>query len=40
MNITFGLFPPLADDVKKKARKAGYPERAKADLARWLATSA
>ena len=36
MNINFGLFPPLPDDVKKKARKAGYTDRAKADLAAWI----
>ncbi len=39
MNINFGLFPPLADDVKKKARKAGYTERAKADLAGWISST-
>ncbi|ANY20681.1 Methylenetetrahydrofolate--tRNA-(uracil-5-)-methyltransferase TrmFO [Tsuneonella dongtanensis] len=35
MNINFGLFPPLPD-VRKKARKEAYTERAKADLSRWL----
>ena len=35
MNINFGLFPPL-HDVRKKARKEAYTERAKADLAGWL----
>jgi methylenetetrahydrofolate--tRNA-(uracil-5-)-methyltransferase len=35
MNINFGLFPPL-HDVKKKARKEAYTERAKADIAAWL----
>ncbi len=39
MNINFGLFPPL-HDVKKKARKEAYTDRAKADLARWLVTHA
>ena len=39
MNINFGLFPPLSDDVKKKQRKAGYTERAKADLAGWIGSS-
>ena len=34
MNINFGLFPPL-HDVRKKARKEAYTERAKADLAEW-----
>ena len=38
MNINFGLFPPLAD-VKKKARKQAYTERAKADLAAWIGAS-
>jgi methylenetetrahydrofolate--tRNA-(uracil-5-)-methyltransferase len=36
MNVNFGLFPPLTD-VKKKVRKEAYTERAKADLAGWLA---
>lgn len=36
MNINFGLFPPL-HDVKKKARKEAYTERAKADFGAWLA---
>lgn len=39
MNVNFGLFPPLADDVKKKQRKPAYTQRAKADLADWLAKS-
>ena len=39
MNVNFGLFPPLLD-VKKKARKEAYTERAKADLATWLDESA
>ncbi|WP_310531589.1 methylenetetrahydrofolate--tRNA-(uracil(54)-C(5))-methyltransferase (FADH(2)-oxidizing) TrmFO [Novosphingobium sp.] len=34
MNVNFGLFPPL-HDVKKKARKAAYTDRAKADLSDW-----
>ena len=38
MNINFGLFPPLPD-VKKKARKQAYTERAKADLAGWLGSA-
>ncbi|MFC3096456.1 methylenetetrahydrofolate--tRNA-(uracil(54)-C(5))-methyltransferase (FADH(2)-oxidizing) TrmFO [Alteraurantiacibacter palmitatis] len=37
MNINFGLFPPLPD-VKKKARKEAYTERAKADFSTWLAS--
>ncbi|WP_120715606.1 methylenetetrahydrofolate--tRNA-(uracil(54)-C(5))-methyltransferase (FADH(2)-oxidizing) TrmFO [Tsuneonella amylolytica] len=36
MNVNFGLFPPLPE-VKKKARKEAYTERAKADLGEWLA---
>ena len=36
MNVNFGLFPPLPADVKKKARKAAYTDRAKADLGVWL----
>jgi methylenetetrahydrofolate--tRNA-(uracil-5-)-methyltransferase len=32
MNVNFGLFPPLPE-VKKKARKEAYTDRAKADLA-------
>jgi len=35
MNINFGLFPPLPE-VRKKARKEAYTERAKADLAGWI----
>jgi methylenetetrahydrofolate--tRNA-(uracil-5-)-methyltransferase len=35
MNINFGLFPPL-HEVKKKARKEAYTDRAKADMAAWL----
>lgn len=35
MNVNFGLFPPLPE-VKKKARKEAYTERAKADLGVWL----
>jgi methylenetetrahydrofolate--tRNA-(uracil-5-)-methyltransferase len=35
MNVNFGLFPPL-HDVKKKARKEAYTERAKADFGKWL----
>jgi methylenetetrahydrofolate--tRNA-(uracil-5-)-methyltransferase len=35
MNVNFGLFPPL-HEVKKKARKEAYTERAKADIAEWL----
>jgi methylenetetrahydrofolate--tRNA-(uracil-5-)-methyltransferase len=37
MNVNFGLFPPLADDVRKKDRKLGYTQRAGAKLNEWLA---
>ena len=37
MNVNFGLFPPLGDEVKKKARKQAFTERAKSDLGAWLA---
>ena len=36
MNVNFGLFPPLADDVRKKDRKLGYTQRAGAALAAWM----
>ena len=36
MNINFGLFPPMGDEVKKKVRKEAYTARAKADLAGWI----
>ncbi len=35
MNVNFGLFPPLPE-VKRKARKEAYTERAKADFGIWL----
>ncbi|MFA9200096.1 MAG: methylenetetrahydrofolate--tRNA-(uracil(54)-C(5))-methyltransferase (FADH(2)-oxidizing) TrmFO [Cypionkella sp.] len=37
MNVNFGLFPPLPE-VRKKARKEAYTERAKLDLAAWMAS--
>ena len=37
MNVNFGLFPPLPE-VRKKARKEAYTERAKADFGEWLET--
>ena len=40
MNVNFGLFPPLADDVRKKDRKLGYTQRAGAALAGWMAGAA
>ena len=36
MNVNFGLFPPLADEVRKKDRKLGYTQRAGAALAEWV----
>ncbi|MGQ3100713.1 MAG: methylenetetrahydrofolate--tRNA-(uracil(54)-C(5))-methyltransferase (FADH(2)-oxidizing) TrmFO [Sphingopyxis solisilvae] len=36
MNVNFGLFPPLAEDVRKKDRKLGYTQRAGAALAEWM----
>jgi methylenetetrahydrofolate--tRNA-(uracil-5-)-methyltransferase len=36
MNVNFGLFPPLAEHHRKKARKQAYGQRALADLAGWL----
>lgn len=40
MNVNFGLFPPLAGQVHKKARKAAYAERALSDLDAWLGSRA
>ena len=39
MNVNFGLFPPLelSGRTKKADRKKLYTDRAKADLAEWLA---
>ncbi len=37
MNVNFGLFPPLEDSVRKKDRKQGYTDRARAALAEWRA---
>ena len=36
MNVNFGLFPPLAEKVRKADRKRGYTDRARADLDMWL----
>ena len=36
MNVNFGLFPPLAEDVRKKDRKLGYTQRAGMKLAEWM----
>jgi methylenetetrahydrofolate--tRNA-(uracil-5-)-methyltransferase len=40
MNVNFGLFPPLAEEVRKKQRKEAYTARAKQCLDGWLATLA
>ena len=45
MNVNFGLFPPLTDDLPKgrkgkRDRARAYTERAKAALGAWLAASA
>lgn len=37
MNVNFGLFPPLSERVRKADRKRGYTDRARIDLADWLA---
>jgi methylenetetrahydrofolate--tRNA-(uracil-5-)-methyltransferase len=36
MNVNFGLFPPVAEDVRKKDRKLAYTQRAGAALAEWM----
>ena len=36
MNVNFGLFPPLAEDVRKKDRKLGYTRRAGEALQSWI----
>lgn len=36
MNVNFGLFPPLAQRVKKRERKQAYATRALADIDTWL----
>jgi methylenetetrahydrofolate--tRNA-(uracil-5-)-methyltransferase len=35
MNVNFGLFPPVAEDVRKKDRKLAYTDRARTALAGW-----
>ncbi|MET0239371.1 MAG: methylenetetrahydrofolate--tRNA-(uracil(54)-C(5))-methyltransferase (FADH(2)-oxidizing) TrmFO [Sphingobium sp.] len=37
MNVNFGLFPPVAEDVRKKQRKAAYTDRGRASFGQWLA---
>lgn len=39
MNVNFGLFPPLADDIRKDDRKRFMSRRSLADLAGWLQTT-
>jgi len=36
MNVNFGLFPPMPDDVRKKQRKQGYTDRGRASFGGWL----
>jgi methylenetetrahydrofolate--tRNA-(uracil-5-)-methyltransferase len=36
MNVNFGLFPPIGDQVRGRERKKAYTDRARADLAGWL----
>ncbi|MDC0033969.1 methylenetetrahydrofolate--tRNA-(uracil(54)-C(5))-methyltransferase (FADH(2)-oxidizing) TrmFO [Alphaproteobacteria bacterium] len=36
MNVNFGLFPPLSEYHRKKARKQAYMQRALDDLEKWL----
>jgi methylenetetrahydrofolate--tRNA-(uracil-5-)-methyltransferase len=38
MNVNFGLFPPLDERVRKKDRKLGYTDRARAALTAWRET--
>ncbi|XXF75549.1 methylenetetrahydrofolate--tRNA-(uracil(54)-C(5))-methyltransferase (FADH(2)-oxidizing) TrmFO [Myxococcaceae bacterium GXIMD 01537] len=37
-NVIFGIFPPLPGRVKKADKRAKYAERARADMAAWLAS--
>jgi len=36
MNVNFGLFPPVAEDVRKKQRKQAYTDRAREALGGWM----
>jgi methylenetetrahydrofolate--tRNA-(uracil-5-)-methyltransferase len=36
MNVNFGLFPPIGDDVRKKERKQALTDRARAELRNWM----
>jgi methylenetetrahydrofolate--tRNA-(uracil-5-)-methyltransferase len=38
MNVTFGLFPPIATGQKGRERKLAYTQRAKKDFHEWAAT--
>ncbi len=40
MNVNFGLFPPLAEKVRKADRKRGYTDRGRAALKDWIARQA
>ena len=40
MNVNFGLFPPLAEKVRKADRKAGMTGRAGEKLAQWMSANA
>ena len=41
MHVNFGLVPPLPDRVRgKRERYAAYSERARADMALWIASRA
>jgi methylenetetrahydrofolate--tRNA-(uracil-5-)-methyltransferase len=36
MNVNFGLIPPLAERLRRKAKKEMMARRALADMAAWL----
>ncbi|MET0364105.1 MAG: methylenetetrahydrofolate--tRNA-(uracil(54)-C(5))-methyltransferase (FADH(2)-oxidizing) TrmFO [Sphingobium sp.] len=38
MNVNFGLFPPMPEDVRKKQRKQAYTDRARESFTGWLGT--
>ncbi|HEX7873176.1 MAG TPA: methylenetetrahydrofolate--tRNA-(uracil(54)-C(5))-methyltransferase (FADH(2)-oxidizing) TrmFO [Sphingobium sp.] len=38
MNVNFGLFPPMGEDVRKKQRKQAYTDRARESFTGWLGT--
>jgi methylenetetrahydrofolate--tRNA-(uracil-5-)-methyltransferase len=39
MNVNFGLFAPLEENVHKKSRKAAMTGRARVDLQNWISKS-